>query len=265
VTTPRLYVPLVVDYLDDEKFEALSVEAELLYIRGLCLCKRRMSDGFISARQLRRLCDRFDTNPIQVAAELVAEDLWAEMPGGWQVVSWLKHNVPKSSIEQKRQEAADRKAAWRRNATRDKLSRDAGQIVARTERDAGPIGTRRAEKTETETETETERSSSSYAREHTNDHQRTIELLLLRRRQQQERAGKPIGNPDAWSRSVRAGLERDHGDRIALDLALGLSPDTIAAGILPDRQPDPPMAAFHKLDPDAAMERALALVAPEDR
>ena len=106
MTTPRLYVPLVVDYLDDEKFEALSVEAELLYIRGLCLCKRRMSDGFISARQLRRLCDRFDTNPIQVAAELVAEDLWSEMPGGWQVVSWLKHNVPKSSIEQKRQEAA---------------------------------------------------------------------------------------------------------------------------------------------------------------
>jgi hypothetical protein len=272
VTSPRLYVPLVVDYLDDPKFETLSVEAELLYIRSLCLAKRRMSDGHIDGRQLRRLCDRFDANPSTVAAELVAEELWVEVDGGWQIVAWLKHNQPKAAIEQRRIEAAERKAAWRKNATqdtssrdanatRDKLSRDAGQVVAVSERDTGPNGTRRAEKTETETETETERSSSSAS----DDHDRTVELLLLRRRQQHERSGKHIDNPDAWTRSVRAGLQREHGDRIAADLALGLAPDTIAASILPDRNPDPPMAAYHRVDSNAVMARALALVAPEDR
>jgi hypothetical protein len=97
------------------------------------------------------------------------------------------------------------------------------------------------------------------------DHDRTVDLLLLRRRQQHERSGKHIDNPDAWTWSVRAGLQREHGDRIAADLALGLAPDTIAASILPDRNPDPPMAAYHRVDSNAVMQRALALVAPEDR
>jgi hypothetical protein len=70
------------------------------------------------------------------------------------------------------------------------------------------------------------------------DHTRTIELLLERRRTNHERAAaagerRPIQNRDAWSSTVRAGLETEFGDRIDADLALGLSPDTIAASIIP--------------------------------
>lgn len=260
---PRLYVPLDVDYLDDEKFDGVSVEAELLYIRSLCLVKRRMSDGFIDRRQLRRLCDRFDGDPVDAATELVAEGLWTTVDGGWTVAAWLKHNPSKADIEERRAAEAERKASYRK---RDEVSHVArrGTNPRATDSPTGQNVARRAAEAEAQAETEAAAPVPQPV-DNSTAHDRTVELLLLRRRRQHEQTGKPIQNPDAWTRSVRAGLITEHSDRIAADLALGLTPDTIAASILPDRNNDPPMAAFHRLDHNAAQARALALVAPEDR
>lgn len=274
---PRLYVPLDVDYLDDEKFDDVSAEAELLYLRSLCLCKRRVSDGHIATKQLRRLSDRMESPPADLADELVAAGLWGRTDAGWIVVAYLKHNPSTADIEQKRRTDAERKAAARGegNGGGD-VSARTGNVSARTtsvSQRTGGVSQRTTSVSSTNrgnsnTEAEAEAAAEPDVHrpvDNMNDHDRTIELLLLRRRRHAERSGKTIDNLAAWSRSVRAGLETEHGDRIDGDLALGLSPDTIAAGILPDRSPDPPMAAHHKLDTNAVMARALALVAPEDR
>lgn len=243
---PRLYVTLDVNYLDDEKFDGISIEAELLYIRSLCLVKRRMSDGFIDRRQLRRLCDRFDGDPVDAASELVTEGLWTAVDGGWTIAAWLKHNASAADIERRQAAEADRKASYRtkKDATDGPASRADLSHVARrgteTRERNGPTGHNVA-RALTETETETETAAAAATETHVprpvdnrNDHDRTIELLLLRRRQQHEQGnGGPIRNPDAWDRSVRAGIETEHGDRVDADLALGLSPDTIAASIIP--------------------------------
>ena len=227
---PRLYVPLDVDYLDDEKFDKLSPEAELLYLRSLCLCKRRASDGHIAAGQLRRLSDRLEYDPEDLASELVAVRLWHEAEGGgWVVSAYLKHNPSQADIEERRRKDAERKTAGRSTRTPN-VSARTENVSTRT-----PNVSQRTESVSStnrgNTEAETEAAAEAHVR---SDHDRTIELLLLRRRKQHEQGnGKPIGNPDAWNRSVRAGIETEHGDRIDAELALGLSPDTIAAAIIP--------------------------------
>lgn len=119
----RLFVPLDVDFPDDPAVVALSLEAELLYLRALCLAKRTLTDGAIHPGHLRRLTDKMSTAPELLAGELVDAGLWTNAQVGWQIRSWLEHNRSADEITQeldrRRTAARERTRRWRERGTPD--------------------------------------------------------------------------------------------------------------------------------------------------
>jgi len=94
-----LYVKLDVNYDDDPAIIEAGEKAELLFVRGLVLAKRTLSDGFIADAQLPR------TGLSGVAARakrLVEVGLWVrdEDRGGYWIRSWSKRNPSKADVEQ---------------------------------------------------------------------------------------------------------------------------------------------------------------------
>ena len=85
----RLFVKLDVDYPDNPKIISAGPMAELLYVRGLCLAKRTLSDGFIDSRQFARMgIPDADAH----AETLVANGLWRSVKNGYRIVGWLERN-----------------------------------------------------------------------------------------------------------------------------------------------------------------------------
>lgn len=97
---PDLFVPLDVNFQDDDKLLAVSAAAELVYIRAMALSKRLLSDGYIAPSHLRRLCDKLDDRPEDLADELVDRGLLAPLDGGYRIVAWMKHNKPADEIRE---------------------------------------------------------------------------------------------------------------------------------------------------------------------
>jgi hypothetical protein len=136
-----LYVPLDVNAPDDPKILAAGDRAELVFYRALCLAKRLSSDGFIAAAQLTRQLGGVTDD----AGRLVAVGLWAEVDGGWQIVSFLKRNPSAAALAERREAQKSRKDKWRarRDGPDDPADdRDADATrdssVARRDRDVGP-------------------------------------------------------------------------------------------------------------------------------
>lgn len=98
----RIYVPLDVDYPDNPKIIEAGEKAEVLYIRGLCLAKRTLSDGYLDRRQL----DRMGLSAVfQRAATLVRCGLWSYMKigdkvVGYQIVGFLDRNDSAEEVAQ---------------------------------------------------------------------------------------------------------------------------------------------------------------------
>ena len=102
-----LYVKLDASYDDDEKIILAGEKAELLYVRGLCLAKRILSDGFISDAHL----PKFGLSGVAARAMRLCEvGLWErdDDARGYWIVSWLKHN---RSAEQVQEVKEKRRAA----------------------------------------------------------------------------------------------------------------------------------------------------------
>ena len=110
--SPHLYVTLDMSYADNIKIIRAGEAAELLYIRGLCLVKRQLSDGYIDAVQLPRLGL---SNVEERAQRLVDVGLWDRMPAvedhtetmGYVVVGWLERNDTVEEITANRQKSID--------------------------------------------------------------------------------------------------------------------------------------------------------------
>jgi hypothetical protein len=96
----RLWVPLDVDFQHDDRVSALSLEAEVLYLRSLALAKRLGTDGRIRRSQLGPLSDKCKSAPEDLADELVGEELWALEEHGdprrdrYRIVAWDRWNEP---------------------------------------------------------------------------------------------------------------------------------------------------------------------------
>lgn len=88
----RLFVPLDVNYAEDDKIMAVSPLAELLYIRGLVFAKRARTDGLIATYQLPAVGLRM-THLRRAAGQLVASGLWEQTRDGWYITAWLNHNA----------------------------------------------------------------------------------------------------------------------------------------------------------------------------
>ena len=105
---PRLYVPLDVDYADDEAIAEVSPLAELLYLRCLCVAKKAPSRaGFLTRADIAFAARGKVRTPARLTAELVetglliAEDR-AGQPG-WRIRSWATWNMTETQVENQRQ------------------------------------------------------------------------------------------------------------------------------------------------------------------
>lgn len=110
-----LYVPLDVNYLRDPKVRRAGPDAELLYLRGLAHAKGGNTDGFIADFDLEVVGVGLPRLKARVAA-LVANGLWIQGTGGWQIAGWTKWNKTNKQL------AAD-KEAKRRGAEKTNHSR----------------------------------------------------------------------------------------------------------------------------------------------
>lgn len=123
-----LYVPLDVNFSDDDKVLACSAEAQLVYLRGLMLSKRLDSDGFVHENHLARLCEYFsyaDIDPADLSRELTKAGLWEPVDNGWIVPSWAAHNPDNEKLDSRRMTDAERKKAWRERRKATSQARDA--------------------------------------------------------------------------------------------------------------------------------------------
>lgn len=99
MTTSSLYVKLDVNYDDDPAIIEAGEKAELLYLRGLALAKRTLSDGFIADVQLGRM----GLPGVKARAQrLVDVNLWIRDDdlGGYVIRTWSKRNKSKAEVEQ---------------------------------------------------------------------------------------------------------------------------------------------------------------------
>jgi hypothetical protein len=93
-----LFVPLDVNYPDNPRIIASGEKAEVLYVRGLCLAKRTMKDGFIDAHQLSRM----GLTGVDARAEsLCHHGLWKKVKGGFKIVGWSGRNPSAKEITAK--------------------------------------------------------------------------------------------------------------------------------------------------------------------
>lgn len=109
-----LYVKLDAEYACDPRLLEAGPLAELLYIRGLCFCKRTMVDGIITDRQLNVIALGIP-KPAGLAAALVDCGAWLRTDTGWIIAAWLKRN--KSAEQITAEKEAKRRASVLANHT----------------------------------------------------------------------------------------------------------------------------------------------------
>lgn len=98
----RLYVPLDVEFATDPKILDAGPLAAYLYVCSLAYCKRSDEAGNIHRSQLRVLALGLPGRAQQYADTLVKVGLWAETPEGWEIPSWLKHNLSPDQLEDRK-------------------------------------------------------------------------------------------------------------------------------------------------------------------
>jgi hypothetical protein len=84
-----MYVPLDVNFPDNDRVVGCSLAATGLYVVALCLCKRLQRDGDLSKRLLRRYGDGDED---ALVAELVAVGLFEDAGDAIRIPAWLGHN-----------------------------------------------------------------------------------------------------------------------------------------------------------------------------
>ena len=111
---PSLYVPLSVNYSDDDKILSAGPFAELVYVRSLALVKRQGTDGEIRNGHIRRLVDGLnDEQAAEAIKNLCEQDLWRMGENGYLIVAWLRHNHSQDELAAARAAEAERKRDYR--------------------------------------------------------------------------------------------------------------------------------------------------------
>lgn len=172
----ELYLELHVLYYEDEAVAAAGIEAELLFVRGLCFAKRLLTDGAIGEAQLRTISHGL-SDPAAAAARLVGLRLWRRRKGGYTITNFLKRNQSRAEIaarsaEQSRFGDKGNHLRWHQNSPRRDCEWCRQEAVSRSPvggRSGRPSGTRsgrrvggesgREDRSTTESEATTESSS----------------------------------------------------------------------------------------------------------
>lgn len=116
------WVKLDDNFPDDLKIHGLSDPAYRMYVSGLCLSNRLLSDGHLPAPLVRKLVPRFRSATV---AELVAAGLWQESAGGWFISAWAEHNESASTIKTRRAREREKKQRQRTTGAQA-VDKDAG-------------------------------------------------------------------------------------------------------------------------------------------
>lgn len=269
----RLYVPLDVNFPDDDKIEAVGLDGAGLYAMSLCLAKRLLDDGRLTRVKLRKLggddalIDRLIDVGLYTA---VADD-------AVRISAWLGHNVPAESVLTS--DKAKRLAHQRHHVNTGKSSPDcrfcAGeepQVNAEIcESDAGRIETQCADALP-EVEVETEIPSTSLRTtpvETAPDPSHDVEQAVAAPDEQAIRktaalvgrsvaaAQVGIANPSAYAAGVTRQILDTTGDgidreRIIRLLGAGDTPEGIASGWATDPFGFPAVSEPVLVGPDTA-------------
>jgi hypothetical protein len=92
-----LYVPLDVNYAEDDKIIEVGPLAELLFIRSLAFAKRVEKDGRIADSQMPTVAARIPKANTQ-AERLYESGLWERNGTGLYISAWLKRNKPVEDV-----------------------------------------------------------------------------------------------------------------------------------------------------------------------
>lgn len=111
---PGQFVPSDVNTASDPAIMQAGPLAELIYRRANEYVKKNHRDGLIYTLDLPIIGNAVPNAP-KHAARLVCVGLWDEIPGGWQIHSWLKWNL--SLTEQAEQKAKNAEGALITNHT----------------------------------------------------------------------------------------------------------------------------------------------------
>ena len=140
-----MYVPLDVNFPDDDKIIAAGLDGAGLYAQALCVAKRMEKDGRLTRVHLHRLGGTDALIDHLVQLDLLhddGEDVW--------ITAWLDHNESSEELNQRRAKDAQRKRTTRKN-------RPAGQSRTSAERPVGGVEGVQSVEIETEREIETEK------------------------------------------------------------------------------------------------------------
>jgi len=109
---------------ENEKVAPLTAHAFRLHVTAICHSNRNLTDGRVSPASLRVLLTSSSATTKHVA-ELVSAGLWNAIDDGHEIHDYLAWNKSRSTIEQQRATAAERKRRQREredtdlNVTRD--------------------------------------------------------------------------------------------------------------------------------------------------
>lgn len=105
---PKLFLPLVVGFLDDDRVAVAGDGPTLLFLAMCLKAKALGTDGRLSEVQIRRLNRPKWKVELATLAELGLV-LWDDDAGQWFVASWFSHNDAISEVESRRAADRDRK------------------------------------------------------------------------------------------------------------------------------------------------------------
>jgi hypothetical protein len=164
IKRPGAYVPLAVNYADDEAIMDAGEDAELMYLRILAFCGRTpKTEGWISDKQIRtRLGLELrpelgpETAPEKRAERLAEVGLLTREGCGYRVGSWLRWNRSAEEVARTQGQDRERKKPLTSTVTGHGTGKRTGN---KTGTDTGF----QHPDTETETDTDTDKSEAAEA------------------------------------------------------------------------------------------------------
>jgi hypothetical protein len=168
--TGKLYVPLDTDYWRNPRMMTVGPNAELLYVRALCFAKETLSDGYLSAGQVRLFADGVSRKWRVHADKLVGAGLWEATDDGRRITGFLERNRSRAEVEvlSETRAEAGRVGGVRSGESRSNRGESSSnlgeseatpkQLASQNPRNQAEPASRIATKTNTESESETESS-----------------------------------------------------------------------------------------------------------
>lgn len=110
------WIRLAANYTTDPAIMRVRYEAELLYVRGLCMARAQNSDGHLAKEWLPLIAIKLDPRVTRrCVAQLVEAGLWEECDDGWRVpwASWSRWQTTSAEWDAQRERERERKAKQR--------------------------------------------------------------------------------------------------------------------------------------------------------